>query len=140
MGDVMGLKKGIKQLVAEAAVRVEMHSVQEAQAFLDDDDRVFVDIRDVRELERDGMIPGAFHAPRGMLEFWVDPDSPYHKDVFSSGKKFVFYCNSDWRSSLATAALSDMGMENISHLQGGFSGWKKAGGPVVEKPKKQAKG
>lgn len=135
----MGLKKGIKQLVDEASAKIETRSPQEAVAVLDDDDYVFVDIRDVRELQRDGMIPGAFHAPRGMLEFWVDPDSPYHKDVFSSGKKLVLYCNSDWRSTLATATLKDMGMENVTHLEGGFTGWKEAGGPVVEKPKKSSK-
>jgi len=135
----MGLKKGVKQLVAEAAERIEAHTPQDAQAFVDDADTVFVDIRDVRELEREGMIPGAFHAPRGMLEFWVDPESPYHKEVFSSGKKFVFYCQSGWRSSLATATLLDMGLENISHVEGGFSAWKKAGGPVVDKPEKPGK-
>ncbi len=126
-------------MVSEAAARIKTHGTQEAQAFLDDEDTVFVDIRDVRELERDGMIPGAFHAPRGMLEFWVDPDSPYHKGVFSSGKKLVFYCNSAWRSTLATATVLDMGLENVSHLDGGFTAWKEAGGPVVPKPTKSGK-
>jgi len=85
----------------------------------------------VRELERDGMIPGAFHAPRGMLEFWVDPASPYFKEVFGSGRRFVFYCASGWRSALATAAVQDMGLEPVCHIDGGFNGWKAAGGPVV---------
>jgi rhodanese-related sulfurtransferase len=87
----------------------------------------------VRELEREGMIPGAFHAPRGMLEFWVDPESPYYKDIFGSGKEFILYCGSAWRSSLATAALQDMGLDPICHLDGGFKAWKSASLPVVEK-------
>ena len=132
----MALKKGIKQMIAEAAQRIKAHSVKDAQAFLDDPDTVFVDIRDVRELEREGMIPGAMHAPRGMLEFWVDPESPYHKEIFSSGKNFVLYCQSAWRSSLATATLVDMGLENVSHLEGGFAAWKEAGGPIEAREKK----
>jgi rhodanese-related sulfurtransferase len=132
----MALKKGIKQMIAEAAQRIKAHSVKDAQAFVDDPDTVFVDIRDVRELEREGMIPGAVHAPRGMLEFWVDPESPYHKEIFSSGKNFVLYCQSAWRSSLATATLVDMGLENVSHLEGGFAAWKEAGGPIEAREKK----
>jgi rhodanese-related sulfurtransferase len=127
------LKKGYKQLLAEAAEKIETRSVADARAALDDPDIVFVDIRDVRELEREGMVPGAFHAPRGMLEFWVDPDSPYHKPIFSSGKKLVLYCQSGWRSALAAATLVDMGLDNVSHLEGGFSAWKAAGGPVADK-------
>ena len=91
---------------------------------------LFVDIRDVRELEREGMIPGAYQAPRGMLEFWVDPDSPYYKDVFGSGKQFVLYCASAWRSALAAAALTDMGLPRVAHLEGGFKAWKQSGAPV----------
>ena len=94
----------------------------------------FVDLRDVRELEREGMIPGAFHAPRGMLEFWVDPDSPYFKDVFGSGRTFVFYCQSAWRSALATRAVQEMGLEPVCHLEGGFQAWKEAGHPTAERP------
>jgi len=100
---------------------------------LDHPDVVFVDIRDVRELEREGMIPGAFHAPRGMLEFWVDPDSPYYKEIFGSGKTFILYCGSAWRSSLATATLQDMGLAPVCHIEGGFSAWKAAGYPVAER-------
>ena len=128
--------KGVKQLVAEANAEIETVSQQDAQKLLDDDGIVFVDIRDVRELERDGMIPGAYHAPRGMLEFWVDPDSPYYKDVFGSGKKFILYCASAWRSALATKALKEMGLQPVAHLEGGFSAWKKSGLPVGERPKK----
>lgn len=133
----MKLKKSVKQLVAEANAEIETVPVAGAAALLDDPDVQFVDIRDVRELEREGMVPGAFHAPRGMLEFWVDPDSPYHKDVFATGKKFVLYCQSAWRSALATKALKDMGFEPIAHLEGGFRGWKEAGHPVGEKPSRK---
>jgi rhodanese-related sulfurtransferase len=126
--------KGVKQLVAEANAEIETVSQDDAKKLLDDDGVVFVDIRDVRELEREGMIPGAFHAPRGMLEFWVDPDSPYYKDVFGSGKKFILYCASAWRSALAAKALKEMGLAPIAHLEGGFSAWKKAGLPVGERP------
>jgi rhodanese-related sulfurtransferase len=129
----MGLKRGYKQLIAEANAKIETLSVADALAKHGDPDVVFVDIRETKELEREGAIPGAFHAPRGMLEFWVDPDSPYHKDVFSSGKHFVLYCQSAWRSALATAALADMGMTSVSHIEGGFSAWKKAGAPVEDR-------
>lgn len=131
------ITKGVKQLVAEANAEIETVSQNDATKLLDDDGVLFVDIRDVRELERDGMIPGAFHAPRGMIEFWVDPDSPYYKDVFGSGKKFVLYCASAWRSALATKALKDMGLDPVAHLEGGFSSWKKAGLPVGERPKRK---
>ncbi len=134
----MKLKKGVKQLVAEANAEVETVPVAGAAALLDDPGVQFVDIRDVRELEREGMVPGAFHAPRGMLEFWVDPDSPYHKDVFASGKKFVLYCQSAWRSALATKALQDMGLEPVAHVEGGFRAWKEAGHPVAEKASRKA--
>lgn len=130
----MPITKGHQQLIAEARARIRTLSLAEAQAKFGDPNVVFVDIRDVRELEREGMIPGAFHAPRGMLEFWVDPASPYHKDVFGSGKEFVLYCQSAWRSSLATAALQDMGLEPVAHIEGGFKAWKEAGLPVGEKP------
>ena len=134
----MVLKKGCKQLVADASEKIRTIPLQEAMKRHGDPEVVFVDIRDVRELQREGMIPGAVHAPRGMLEFWVDPESPYYKDVFGSGKEFYFYCASAWRSALATLAVQEMGLEPVSHIEGGFSGWKKAGGPVGEKPEKAA--
>ena len=133
----MPVTKGSQQLVAEANAQIRTITQDEAKQKLNDPNVVFVDIRDVRELERDGMIPGAFHAPRGMLEFWVDPGSPYFKDVFGSGKEFVFYCASAWRSALATKAVQDMGLGPVAHLEGGFSAWKKAGLPVGERPHKQ---
>ncbi|HWH72933.1 MAG TPA: rhodanese-like domain-containing protein [Methylibium sp.] len=132
----MPITKGYQQLMAEARARIRTLSLPEALAKHGDPNVVFVDIRDVRELEREGMIPGAFHAPRGMLEFWVDPASLYHKEVFASGKEFVLYCQSAWRSSLATATLQDMGLAPVSHLEGGFKAWKEAGAPVVAKAAK----
>ena len=131
------VKKGIKQLIAEAEARSKGVSVEDARKRIGDENTVFVDLRDVRELEREGMIPGAFHAPRGMLEFWVDPDSPYYKPVFAEGKTFILYCQADWRGVLAAATLGDMGMQNVLHLQGGFGEWRKAGAPTGAKPEKK---
>ncbi len=128
------MKIGYKQLIEDAEREIETLDVDAAQRLLDDPAVVFVDIRDPRELAREGKIPNAFHATRGMLEFWVDPDSPYHKDVFSSGKRLVFYCQSGWRSALATQTVQRMGLENVCHIGGGFAGWKAAGAPV-EAPK-----
>lgn len=130
----MVITRGYKQLIADARAKIQTLSLEEAKAKLGDPNVVFVDIRDVRELEREGMIPNAFHAPRGMLEFWVDPESPYHKDVFSSGKEFVLYCQSAWRSSLATLALQEMGLSPVCHIDGGYKAWKEAGLPVTDKP------
>ena len=129
----MALKKGCKDLVAEANALITTIPIQEAIEKIDDPNIVFVDIRDIRELERDGMIPGAFHAPRGMIEFWIDPDSPYYKEIFGSGKTFYFYCASAWRSALATRVVQEMGLENVAHIEGGFGNWKKSGGPVSPK-------
>ena len=134
----MALVKGVKQMVAEAEAKIRKLSVDEALAKHGDPNVVFVDLRDVRELERDGMIAGAFHAPRGMLEFWVDPESPYYKEIFGSGKEFVFYCAAAWRSALATATVQDMGLPRVCHLEGGFTEWKKRGGPVARRAHKPA--
>jgi rhodanese-related sulfurtransferase len=132
----MALKRGFKQLIADAMQRIRTESVADAQAKLGDPNVVFVDIREAAELDREGTIPGAFHAPRGMLEFWVDPDSPYHKRVFGPDKQLVLFCQSAWRSALATAALQDMGVASVSHIEGGFSAWKQAGAPIAERQKK----
>ena len=131
------IKKGIKQLIAEAEKRSKGISVEEARQLHGREDTVFVDLRDVRELERDGMIPGAFHAPRGMLEFWVDPESPYYKPVFAEGKTFILYCQADWRGVLAAATLADMGMPGVLHLEGGFGQWRKSGAPTAPRPDRQ---
>ena len=120
----------VKDMVAAATAKVETIPVAEAQARMNDDVFQLVDIRDPRELAREGRIPGAFHAPRGMLEFWVDPASPYHKDIFASGKKLVFFCASAWRSALSVETLNAMGLENEAQLEGGFGAWRKAGAPI----------
>ena len=123
---------GIKELLAEAEKEVELIGLDDAVGLIGNEDVVFVDLRDIRELQRDGKIPGATHAPRGMLEFWVDPDSPYHKEVFAQSKRYIFYCASAWRSALAAQIVQRMGMTNVCHLEGGFSAWKEAGHEVEE--------
>jgi len=124
------MKKGYKQLLAEAAAEITTLPTAEAIAQHGKDGVVFVDIRDPRELEREGIIPGAFRAPRGMLEFWIDPESPYHKTIFAEPKKFVFFCAAGWRSALAAKLAQDMGLENVADIEGGFTAWKEAGGPI----------
>ncbi len=121
---------GYKALLDAANAEVGTMSVDQAQALLASPDHVFVDLRDPRELKREGKIPGAFSCPRGMLEFWIDPDSPYAKPVFQQDKTFVFYCASAWRSALATKTAQDMGLKPVVHLAGGFTAWKAAGAPV----------
>ena len=132
----MQIKKGYKQLVAEANAEIVTLSVDDAIKHHGRDDVVFVDIRDPRELERDGKVPGAFSCTRGMLEFWIDPESPYAKPIFQEDKKFVFFCAGGLRSALAAKTAQEMGLENVSHIEGGFGAWKKAGGPIdAPKPK-----
>ncbi|WP_198174155.1 rhodanese-like domain-containing protein [Mesorhizobium xinjiangense] len=123
------MKKGYKALLEEANAEVEALSPAGAAALLQDDETLFIDIRDPRELDREGRITGAHHCPRGMLEFWIDPESLYHKDIFSSGKHLVFFCAAGWRSALATKTAQDMGLDKVSHIAGGFSAWKEAGLP-----------
>jgi len=132
----MKLKIGYEALIAQAMASIETVPLDKAQQLLANPNVLFVDIRDVRELEREGMIPNALHAPRGMLEFWVDPESPYYKPIFGEGKNLILYCASAWRSALATETLQKMGVPKVSHLEGGFSAWKKAELPVVEKASK----
>ena len=133
------MKKGYKALLEEAEAQVTTLTPAEASKLLGSDDVAFVDIRDPRELDREGRMPGAVHAPRGMLEFWIDPESPYHRDVFASGKRFVFFCAGGWRSALAAKTAEDMGLERVAHLGGGFSAWKEAGLPADLPPPKDAK-
>ena len=128
----MKLKHGIGDLVAAANAEVVTLTVPQAKTLVGGDDTLFVDVRDPREIEREGTIPGAFHCPRGMLEFWIDPDSPYHKPVLASGKRLVFYCQSGWRSALSTKTVQDMGLTNVAHVAGGFTAWKNEGGDVVK--------
>jgi rhodanese-related sulfurtransferase len=125
------IKKGIKELCAEAEREIETLTVEQAMALSNDSKVQLVDIRDIRELWREGGIPGAYHAPRGMLEFWVDPASPYAKEVFQSGKKFVFFCAGGLRSALAAKTVQDMGLTPVAHIQGGFGAWREKGGPTV---------
>ncbi|MGZ3159736.1 MAG: rhodanese-like domain-containing protein [Burkholderiaceae bacterium] len=132
----MPLKKGYKALLEEAAAQIKTYSVEEARARLDDPSVLFVDIRDVRELEREGIIPGAYHAPRGMIEFWVDPESPYFKPVFGEAKEFIFFCAAGWRSALTTKTVQDMGLTSVADIAGGFGAWKAAGAPVGVKETK----
>lgn len=125
----MALKMSAAEMVARARTRITEIETADLIAEFGSDDLLIVDIRDVRERERQGFIPGSFHAPRGMVEFWVDPGSPYFKPVFGEKKRFVFHCASGWRSALTVAILQDMGFE-AAHLKDGFSDWVKAGGPV----------
>jgi len=119
--------KSAAELVAEARAEIETLSIEKAGGLHGQSDVLFVDIRDVRELEKEGTIPGALHAPRGLLEFWVDPKSTYHRTELSSGKKLVLFCAAGWRSALAAKALQDMGLNNVCDMEGGFEAWKKAG-------------
>jgi rhodanese-related sulfurtransferase len=130
------MKKTYRQLVDEANAEVRSYSVAEAIAKHGDAGVQFIDVRDPRELEREGIIPGAFAAPRGMIEFWIDPSSPYFKPVFGEDKEFVFFCSLGWRSALTTKTVRDMGLANVAHIDGGFTGWKAAGGPVGVKEQK----
>ena len=124
------LKKSAADLVAEARAKIEEISTVDAMAMAEDPDVVIVDIRDIRERQRTGFIPGSFHAPRCMVEFSVDPESPYYKDVFGQeGKKYLFHCASGWRSALTVATLQEMGFE-AAHLKNGFVSWEKHDGPI----------
>ena len=135
----MTLTTGYKALVEQAESRIKAYTVEQVQQKLADPRVQLVDLRDVRELEREGVIPGAFHAPRGMIEFWVDPESPYFKPIFGEDREFIFFCAAGWRSALATDTVQRMGLAPVAHIAGGFSAWKAAGGPVEQKPAKAAR-
>jgi rhodanese-related sulfurtransferase len=127
----MILKKGYKQLLAEANAEIETLTVETAISLVGHPDVVFVDLRDPREMDREGKMVGAFSCTRGMLEFWIDPESPYGKPIFSEPKRFVFFCAGGLRSALSAKTAQDMGLENVAHIEGGFGAWKKAGGPIT---------
>jgi rhodanese-related sulfurtransferase len=127
---------GVRALVDAAIAEIENLPAEQAIALHGRDDVVFIDIRDIRELQREGRVPGAFHCPRGMLEFWVDPASPYHKAVFAQDKTYVFFCAGGLRSALATQTAQRMGLKPVAHITGGFGAWKKAGGPIEGGQKK----
>ena len=124
------ITQSAKSLVEAAEREIENLSVEEALKLHGRDDVQLVDIRDIRELQRDGRVPGAFHCPRGMLEFWIDPESHYHKPQFAQDKRFVFFCAGGLRSALAAQTAQRMGLKPVAHIDGGFSAWKKLGGPV----------
>ena len=126
------ITSNVKDMVAEANTQIETIPTQDAFALVGRDDTVIVDLRDIRELKRGGKILGAFSCPRGMLEFWIDPNSPYHKDIFNQDKKYVFYCASAWRSALSAKLAQDMGLKPVAHIEGGFGAWQKAGGPIED--------
>ncbi len=128
---------GHKKLVEDAERDIETLQPADAVKLHGRDDVVLVDIRDPRELERDGAVPGAFHCTRGMLEFWIDPESPYHKPIFAEDKKFVFFCAGGMRSALAGHTAHKMGLKPVAHISKGFKGWKEAGGPTQAYEKKQ---
>ena len=125
------MKKGYRQLLDEANAEVTAIAPIDAIPLLAQKDRVtFIDLRDPRELEREGRIPGAVHCPRGMLEFWIDPESPYHRPVFAEKKKLLVFCAGGWRSALAAKTAQDMGLDDVAHLEGGFTAWRQASGPI----------
>jgi len=135
----MPITKGFRALVDEAMAQVKTYSVGEVKARLNDPNVQIVDIRDVRELSA-GTVVGSYHAPRGMLEFWVDPASPYHKPLFADeGKEFILFCGAGWRSALATKTLQDMGMRNVAHIDGGYAEWVKQGAPTETLEERKAK-
>lgn len=122
--------KSVKSLVSEANKVVNIMTVDEVKKILNKDDHIIVDLRDFRELKREGKIPGAFSCPRGMLEFWIDPESPYHKEIFNQDKTYVFYCASAWRSALSAKIAMEMGLKPVAHIEGGFAAWKKSDGEI----------
>ena len=128
------LKKTVKSMVVEAKSKINEIDAKEAIKLFNDENVIFIDIRDIRERQKLGFIPGSFHAPRGMLEFWIDPESPYFKDIFNTNKKYIFHCAAGWRSALAVSTLKDMGFE-ASHITDGFSGWVNEKGPIEFKRK-----
>ena len=136
----MAITKGYRALVDEAMAQVRTYSVAQVRERLGQPGLQLVDIRDVRELQAEGTVPGSFHAPRGMLEFWVDPQSPYFKKVFADeDKEYVLFCGAGWRSALAAKTLQDMGMRNVAHIDGGFTDWVKQGAPTETLEERKAK-
>ena len=126
----MKLKIGYEELVRRAEAEIETLSAEAVIKLREDPDVQIVDLRDLRELQREGKIPGAMHVPRGMLEFWIDPESPYYKPIFESGKQFIFHCSKGWRSALSTQTAQMMGLPKVAHIGGGLEAWVAAGGPI----------
>jgi rhodanese-related sulfurtransferase len=132
------ITKGIHALLEEANAAIRTLSLDDASMMLGREDVVFVDLRDPREVEREGKMPGAFSCPRGMLEFWIDPESPYAKAIFQEEKTFVFFCAGGWRSALAAKTAQDMGLKPVAHIHGGFGAWKSADLPILAPAPKEA--
>jgi|TARA_B110001454_G_C12433000_1_gene314396 rhodanese-related sulfurtransferase len=128
--------KSIKGLISEAENQIATLTVKEVLAIKGNTEVQLIDLRDIRELWKEGTIPQSIHVPRGMLEFWVAPDSDYHKDIFASGKKFIFFCALGHRSALATLAIQNMGLSPVAHIKGGYTAWKKSGAPTENKERK----
>ena len=126
------ITKSVKIFVDEANTIVDTISIEEAKKIINNDNYLLIDIRDFRELKREGKIPGAFSCPRGMLEFWIDPNSPYHKEIFNQNKTYIFYCASAWRSALAGRVSIEMGLKPVLHLEGGFNSWKQNNGVIED--------
>ena len=129
------LKKTVNNMVKDAKSKIKEITSKEAIKLYNNSDVIFVDIRDIRERQKLGFIPGSFHAPRGMLEFWIDPESPYFKDIFNTDKKYIFHCAAGWRSALAVSTLKDMGFD-ATHISDGFAGWIDEKGPIEFKSKR----
>ena len=126
----------VSELVKQAKSELTELEVADVHARMHDEDTVLIDIRDIRELQREGRIPGSHHCPRGMLEFWVDPDSPYYKELFGQDKTYIFFCAGGFRSALAAKAMQDMGLKPVAHMLGGYGAWKKSGAPVEDLPER----
>ena len=126
----LNITRTVKQMVAEANEHVEEISIADARDLVGRDDVLFIDIRDIREVAKTGRITGARHVPRGMLEMWIDPDTPYHREFFAEERNFIFYCAGAWRSALAARTAQDMGLNPVAHLEGGINAWIEAGGPI----------
>ena len=126
----LNITRTVKQMVAEANEHVEEISIVDARELVGRDDVLFIDIRDIREVAKTGRITGARHVPRGMLEMWIDPDTPYHREFFAEDRNFIFYCAGAWRSALAARTAQDMGLNPVAHLEGGINAWIEAGGPI----------
>jgi len=126
----LNIKKSVKQMIDEANAELEIVSVEDAKKLVGSDDAMFIDIRDIREVAKTGRVKGARHVPRGMLEMWIDPESPYHREFFAEDRKFIFYCAGAWRSALAAKTAQDMGLSPVAHLEGGMKAWMEAGGEI----------
>ena len=124
------LKKGFKQLVAEAEAQIVSLAPADVASQLQNTGVLLVDLRDIRELKREGKIPGSMHVPRGMLEFWIDPESPYYRQEFADAQQIILYCNKGWRSALAAQTLQVMGLENVAHMSGGMERWQQENGSL----------